>query len=310
MVQTAVIIGATGLQGGSVLRALHATGKYNLVAVTRDTSSASAVEIQSKYPDVKLAKADLNDIESLKKAFAGADFVFGTTLFNQPDIVNRVNAGDIDAEFSQGKNITDAAIAVGVKDILFSTIYSISALSGGKYTKVVQFDGKHKIELYIRSKASEIRGAFIQLGSYMENFVRFSRISAEDNETVEFAFPAKPTTKIALVDAANDTGGVVSYILDHFDDFVGRTVEVSGGYYEAQEVAKAYTEATGKPARYVQSPYDRFGSESMEQMFRSFDEFGYFGWKTDFLELNKKMDYKHTTLVEFWKNRGWTGPSQ
>ncbi|KAJ2855589.1 hypothetical protein GGI22_004085, partial [Coemansia erecta] len=277
MTQTAVIIGATGLQGGSVLCALHATGKYNLVAVTRNPSSAAAVEIQSKYPDVKLAQADLNDIESLKKAFAGADFVFGTTLFAQPDIVNRVIAGDIDAEFNQGKNITDAAIAVGVKDILFSTIYSISELSGGKYTKVVQFDGKHKIELYIRSKSSEIRGAFIHLGSYMENFVRFSRISAEDNETVEFAFPIKPTTKIALVDTANDTGAVVSYMLDHFDDFVGKAVEVSGGYYEAQEVAKIYTEVTGKPARYVQSPSDRLGSEYMEQMFKSFDEFGYFG---------------------------------
>ncbi|KAJ1665416.1 hypothetical protein IW140_003385 [Coemansia sp. RSA 1813] len=310
MTQTVAILGATGNQGGSVLRALHATGKYKLIAVTRDTSSASSTKLKSKYPDVKLVEANLNDVESLKKAFEGVDVVFGVTLFWQPDIMDQVAAGNVDAEFNQGKNVADAAIAVSVKDIIFSTSYSMSELTGGKYTKAIHFDGKYKIEKYIRSKAAEIRGAFIQLGSYMENFVNFSRVSSEDNETIEFTFPAKPTAKLPLVDTANDTGGVVSHMLDHFDDFVGKTVEVSGGYYEAQEIARAFTEVTGKPARYVQTPFDAFNSVIMEQMFRGMDEFGYFGWKTDFLELNKQMSYKHTTPVEFWKNRGWTGPSQ
>ncbi|KAJ2549241.1 hypothetical protein EV175_004518 [Coemansia sp. RSA 1933] len=310
MTQTVAIIGATGLQGGSVLRALHETGKYNLIAVTRNTSSDSALEIKSKYPGVKLVQANLNDVESLKEAFSGADVVFGTTLFAQPDVLERVAAGDLDAEFNQGKNATDAAIAVGVKDIIFSTIYSVSELSNGKYTKVYPFEGKDKIEKYIRSKSSEIRSVFVHLGTYMENFVRFSRISSEDNKTVEFTIPAKPTTRIALVDTKRDTGGVVAYILDNFDEFVGRSIEVSSGYYEIQELATAFTEATGVPSRYVQVPYDYFNNEVLAQMFKSFEEFGYYGWRTDFLELNKKMSYKHTTPIEYWRNRGWTGPSQ
>ncbi|KAJ2584428.1 hypothetical protein EV177_010078, partial [Coemansia sp. RSA 1804] len=57
-------------------------------------------------------------------------------------------------------------------------------------------------------------------------------------------------------------------------------------------------------------PYEALNNKDMELLFRSFDEIGYFGYKTDFLEVNKKMDYKHTTPVDFWKNRGWTGPSQ
>ncbi|KAJ2528356.1 hypothetical protein EV175_007464, partial [Coemansia sp. RSA 1933] len=58
MTITAAIIGATGNQGGSVLRSLHTTGKYKLIAITRNTSSAAAKEIKAKYPDVELAAAN------------------------------------------------------------------------------------------------------------------------------------------------------------------------------------------------------------------------------------------------------------
>ncbi|KAJ2660248.1 hypothetical protein IWW48_003080, partial [Coemansia sp. RSA 1200] len=295
MIQTAAIIGATGLQGGSVLRTLHATGKYKLVAVTRDASSEPAKKIKAKYPDIKLTEGDLNQVESLKKAFEGADFVFGVTTLVQPGTHDGAVVDSASAEYNQGKNITDAAIAAGVKSIIISTIYSLNELSRGKYLEPSYFEGKLNTEKYLKSKADEIRGAFIHIGSYMENFVSFSRISPDDNETVEFLFPLPPTTKLPLVDAATDTGGVVAYMVEHFDDFVGKSVEVSGGYYEAQDMAAAFTEATGRPAKYVQLPYEALNNKEMELIFRSFDEVGYFGHKTDFLEINKKMDYKHTT---------------
>ncbi|KAJ2514438.1 hypothetical protein GGI11_004087 [Coemansia sp. RSA 2049] len=310
MTQTVAIIGATGLQGGSVLHALHATGKYKLVAVTRDVSSESAKDIKAKYPNVELATADIYDPASLEKAFKGADYVFGVTQFFQPAVLEKVGAGNFDAEFDQGKNIIDAAIAVGVKNIVMSTLPSVKELSGGKYSRVLHFDGKYKIEEYLNSKADKICGAAVRVGYYMENYITFSRISPDDNDTVEFSSPLPPTTKIPLIDTAKDTGGVVAYILDNFDDFVGKPFEVSGGYYEAQDMAVAFTEATGKPAKYAQIPHAYLNSEELTQMFKSFEEFGFYGHKTDFLEINEKMDYKHTTPAEFWKNRGWTGPSQ
>ncbi|KAJ1662326.1 hypothetical protein IW140_005961, partial [Coemansia sp. RSA 1813] len=308
MSQTVAIIGATGLQGGSVLRALHATGKYKLIAVTRNTSSTSAKEIKTKYPDVELAAADVNDIESLKKAFQGADFVFGMTQFFQPEVMNKIEAGNLDAEYNQGKNLVDAAIAVGVKNAVFSTLPSMKKTSGGKFPNVHHFEGKYRVEEYLKSQADKIRGAAIHVGFYMENYVDFSRISPEDKETIEFSLPLPPKALLPLVDTANDTGAVVSYMLDHFDNFVGKTVQVSGGYYEAQEMVSVFKEVTGKPARYVQIPHAYLNSEELEQMFKGIEEFGLFNKSTDFLKLNKKMDYKHTTPTEFWKSRGWTGP--
>ncbi|KAJ2661908.1 hypothetical protein IWW48_002139 [Coemansia sp. RSA 1200] len=285
MTRTIAIIGATGTQGGSVLRVLHATGKYNIIAVTRDASSASANKIKANYPDIKLAMANLDNVESLKKAFKGADIMFGVTQYLQPDILSRVASGNVDAEFHQGKNVVDAAIAAEVKEIVFSTMHSLKELSNGKYYRAPHYEGKYKIETYI--------------------FAEFARISAEDNIIVELAFPLSPTTQIALVDAANDTGNVVSYIPDNFDEYVGTVTLVSGGYYEVQYIAKAYTEATGKPAHYVQLPYNVTGKVAAEQMFRGFDEFGSILIDDKDLEINKKLNYKHTTPVVF-KSSEWT----
>ncbi|KAI9504507.1 hypothetical protein GGI25_005538 [Coemansia spiralis] len=309
MLQTVAIIGATGLQGGSVLNALYGAGKYKLIAITRNISSESAKAIKKKHPGVELSEANINDVESLTKAFRGADTVFGITQFFQPDVLKNVESGDLDAEYKQGKNIVDAAIAAGVKNMIYSSLPSMKAFSSGKYAGVLHFEGKKKVENYLLSKVDKICGAVVYLGFYMENYVDFSRISPGDKETVEFTLPLPATTQLPLVDTANDAGGVVAYILDHFDDFIGKGLEISSGYYEAQEMVKAFHEVTGKPARYVQIPLSALHSEELGQMFKGIEEFGYFNGNTGFLEVNKKMDYKHTTPVDFWKNRGWTGPS-
>ncbi|KAJ2820655.1 hypothetical protein FBU31_005152 [Coemansia sp. 'formosensis'] len=309
MTKLVAIVGATGLQGGSVLKTLHATGKYKLRALSRNPDSKQVASLKAKYSGVEWAPANLDDIDSLRKAFKDVNTVFGVTQFFQKDILERVAKGDEDAEFNQGKNIIDAAIETGVESIVLSSIDSMKQLSHGKYPGVLHFEGKHKTEEYLSSLADKIKGYFVYLGFYMENYVDFSRISPEDNKTVEFTVPLKPTTKIPLVDTANDTGPVVAYILERPEECLGTVVEASGGYYEAQDMAKAFTEVTGKPSRYVQIPYDSINNDELSQMFKGQDEFGYYGGRTDFIERNKEINHTFTTPTSFWKNRGWTGPS-
>ncbi|KAJ2743527.1 hypothetical protein GGI20_003682 [Coemansia sp. BCRC 34301] len=304
------IVGATGLQGGSVLKSLHDTGRYKLRALTRDPSGKQAVSLKAKYPGVEWVRADLDDPASLRSAFQGAGVVFGVTQFFQRDISERVEGGNENAEFEQGKNIVDAAIAEGVHSMVLSSLDSIIQLSHGKYTGVLHFEGKHKIEEYLTSKLDKIKGYFVYAGFYMENFVSYSRISPEDNRTVEFTLPLKPTTKLPLVDTANDTGPVVAYILEHPEECLGLVVEASGGYYEVQDMAKAFTEVTGIPSRYVQIPYEYIDSDELVQMFKSQEEFGYYEGRTEFLERNKEINHKFTSPTSFWKNRGWTGPAK
>ncbi|KAJ2845887.1 hypothetical protein J3B02_004553, partial [Coemansia erecta] len=79
MTKTVAIIGATGLQGGSVLNSLYDTGKYKIRALTRNPKGESAKLLLMKYPGIEVAAADLDDTESLRKAFKDIDIVFGVT---------------------------------------------------------------------------------------------------------------------------------------------------------------------------------------------------------------------------------------
>ncbi|KAJ1946803.1 hypothetical protein EC988_005492, partial [Linderina pennispora] len=64
MSKLVVITGATGLQGGSVLKSLHETGGYKLRAITRNALSENVKSLQSKYPDVEWVSAELDDYAS------------------------------------------------------------------------------------------------------------------------------------------------------------------------------------------------------------------------------------------------------
>ncbi|KAJ2356838.1 hypothetical protein IWW50_002231 [Coemansia erecta] len=306
MTKLVAIVGATGLQGGSVLKTLYASGKYKIRALTRSKSSDKATALAEKYPGIELAEADLDNVESLRQAFSGADIVFGMT--DMSSVMTRVLSGEVDVEFIQGKNIVDAAIDAGVKTAVYSSLDSLSKQSSGKYDKVHQFESKNQAGEYLLSKSDKIDGFVICLGCYMNNFLGRARISPDEKQTVEFHFPFAPTTRIPLVDTANDTGPVVEYILEHPDKCRGIINEVSGGLYEAQEMAKAFTEATGKPACYVQTPFEDIPLEEVKQMFQCIEEFGPFSGRTGFVERNKKLSYKFTTPVEFFRNNGWTGP--
>ncbi|KAJ2723582.1 hypothetical protein GGI07_002537 [Coemansia sp. Benny D115] len=310
MSKVIAIVGSTGLQGGSVLKALYGKDGYTIRALTRDPDSAPAKNLKTKYPDVELVKANVDKIDSLRNAFKGADLVFGMTTFVLTRNGTTAKMEDHEAEFRHGMNIVDAAIAEGVSSLIFSSLDSMDKISNGKYPNVSHLENKNKVEQYILSKAGTIRGYFVYAGFYMENYVNFSRISPEDNSTVEFTILLPPDTELALVDVVNDMGGVVEYIVDNPEECLGKVMEVSGGYYKASDMVDAFTSATGKPARYVQLPPEIFGSEELTQMFKGMIEFGSFGGRTEFVERNKRMDYKFTTPTEFWKNRGWTGPTQ
>ena len=72
--KTIAVLGATGIQGGSVARVLLETGKWHVRGITRkpDGDPAKAIEELG----VEVVKADLDDVDSLLKAFDVSDFSF------------------------------------------------------------------------------------------------------------------------------------------------------------------------------------------------------------------------------------------
>src|ERR1700704_3960662 len=79
------VVGATGQQGGAVVRALQASGQFKVRALTRNPAN------HPKLGD-EVVVADLNRPETLKAAFAGAHGVFLVTNAWEPGTDERKQA--------------------------------------------------------------------------------------------------------------------------------------------------------------------------------------------------------------------------
>ena len=110
------VVGATGQQGGAVVRALQANKQFKVRALTRNPD---------EHPQVgdEIIKADLNRPETLKPAFEGAHGVFLVTNFWK---------GGTD-EVDQATAAVRAAKDAGVKHFVWSTLPDVEAISGGKF---------------------------------------------------------------------------------------------------------------------------------------------------------------------------------
>src|SRR5258708_39579680 len=100
------VIGATGQQGGGVLRALQASGQFKVRALTRNPD---------KHRDLaeEVVEADLAKPETLKVAFEGAHGVFLVTDFWAH--------GSTD-ELTQATAAIRAAKETGLKHFVWSTL--------------------------------------------------------------------------------------------------------------------------------------------------------------------------------------------
>ena len=131
------VIGATGQQGGGVVRALQANGQFKVRALTRNPDKHR--ELAEEVVD-----ADLGKPETLKAAFEGAHGVFLVTNFQE--------AGS--EEFKQVTAAIHAAKDAGVKHLIWSTLPDVEAISGGKFD-VPHFTGKAKIDRLVKDGGFE-----------------------------------------------------------------------------------------------------------------------------------------------------------
>ena len=126
------VVGATGQQGGGVVRALTASGQFTVRALTRNPDK------HRELADEVVA-ADLNRSETLEAAFQGVDGVFLVTNFREAGV----------GEFKQAMAAIRAAKNAGVKHFIWSTLPNVEAISGGKFD-VPHFTGKAKIDQVVK----------------------------------------------------------------------------------------------------------------------------------------------------------------
>src|SRR6266850_8519806 len=127
------VIGATGQQGGGVLRAQQAGRQFKVRALTRNPD-------KHRELGEEVVEADLGKPETLKAAFAGAHGVFLVTNFREAGI----------DELKQATAAVRAAREAGVQHFVWSTLPNVEAISGGKFD-VPHFTGKAKIDSIVKA---------------------------------------------------------------------------------------------------------------------------------------------------------------
>ncbi len=123
------VAGATGTQGGAVVRALQAHGGYVVRALTRNPAKAAGLADE-------VVEADFDAPDTLRQAFEGVYGVFANT--------NSFAGPDTD-EIAQGKAMVDAAKTAGVTHFIWSTLPSVAEISDGNF-QVPHFTNKARVD--------------------------------------------------------------------------------------------------------------------------------------------------------------------
>jgi uncharacterized protein YbjT (DUF2867 family) len=253
MSKVLAVFGATGQQGSSVVNNVlsdpQLSQQYKLRAITRDVDSEKARKL--KESGVEVVKADTADQASIDAALNGVHTVFIMTV---PDF----GPNAVEVEYNTAKNLADTAVKQGVEYIIFSTLPSISDMSGGRYTHVTPFEAKAKAEQYIRSLP--VKSAFCSFGFFMENLEKqpFLGPRPGPDGTWVLARPSSPKVKLPYLDAVGDVGKFVGVILAEPDKYEGKTLCAAQALYTLEEIAAALSKNIGKSIVFKQISLEEF----------------------------------------------------
>ncbi|KAJ7616948.1 hypothetical protein DFH06DRAFT_1364737 [Mycena polygramma] len=206
------VFGATGLQGAAVVRALLKDGTFTPRAITRNPESEAALKLKAEGAQV--VKGDPLDWTTLTDALRGSEAVFGVTATIYPISADGPN------ELVQGKNMVDAAKEAGVKYFIFTSLPSLSKISGGQYKNALHFE---RLLASIRLKNTSLH-----LGSFLQNFWTVGQLKKTKNglEIPMPFFTGKDHACLTWVE--HDVPAVVLALLK---DYTDASKGISGNIY-------------------------------------------------------------------------------
>ena len=261
------VVGATGAQGGSLARAILADpdGGFAVRALTRNPDSDKALELSGAGAEV--VAADLDDLESLERAFTGAHGAYCVTNFWEHFSPEK--------ELAQAENLARAAKQAGVRHVIWSTLEDTRKWVPldddrmptlmGKY-KVPHFDAKGEANHFFADLG--VPTTYLVTSFYWDNFIHFgSGPKRGDDGVLALTFPIGDAKLSAI--AVEDIGRCAYGIFQLGEEAIGRTYAIAGGHHTGEEMAAAMGKALGEEVRYVDvSPeaYRSFGFPGAEDL--------------------------------------------
>jgi uncharacterized protein YbjT (DUF2867 family) len=236
------VCGATGRQGGAVVRSLLPRG-WTVRALTRKPDRAKVRSLQTL--GAQPVSADMDEPESLRAAFDGADAVFS--------VQNGITSG-FDREIAQGRNVADAARAADVRHLVYA---SAGPGRSGAGTGVPSWEAKVPIEDHIRGLG--VPFTILRPTAFMELMTDRSFYPAVGTWRI---WPRLTGTdrKIPWL-SVGDVGAVAATVLADPQRFDGRDLPLAADVRTLEECRAIYRDVVGHDPRTFPMPqflFDRF----------------------------------------------------
>ncbi|HEX6939593.1 MAG TPA: NmrA/HSCARG family protein [Longimicrobiales bacterium] len=251
---TILVLGATGQQGGATARHLLAAG-WRVRGLMRDPSSERARRLEAIGAEIVAGR--MEDPATLEAAMAGVHGVFSV----QPPIWVPSPATEAE-EARVGRLVADIAQTAGVRHLVYASAVAVQEQAS------IRTEYKAAVEDHIR--AIGIPATILRPATFMENYTLPPQGLA-DGTLLDATAPDVP---IGLV-AVDDIGFFAARAFGHPERYLGATVDLIGDYVTPPDVARALSDALGRPIAYRQLPTSAFDNPILAELFEWVNREGY-----------------------------------
>ena len=279
-----LVTGATGRQGGSVIRHMLAKG-WSLRALTRDPETAAAKSLASR--GVELVRGDLEDPSSLEGATRG---VYG--IYSVQDFW----AVGAKREVQQGKNLADAAKKSGAEHFVYASVGGAERNSG-----IGHWESKWEIEKHIRRLG--LPATMLRPSAFMENYyIDQVEVGILKGKLMDPVRAGKPYQTIAT----DDIGAFAALAFERPREFIGMELEIAGSELTNPEAAQVFSRVLGKRVKFQKLPMLMVRLVLGKEFYQMFHWFNTAGFQANIADLRKRYpEIQLQTLEQWLYNEGW-----
>jgi uncharacterized protein YbjT (DUF2867 family) len=281
------VVGATGQQGGAVIRALQAGNQFKVRALTRNPAKHRLLADE-------VVEADLNRPETLASAFNGAYGVFLVTNFQE-------HGAD---ELKQATAAVRAAKDAGVKHFVWSTLPDAEAIGKGKF-HVPHFTGKAKLDRIVEG-AGFANHTFVIAPFYYQNLIGVLGPQKQPNGSAGWTLPLDPAVRSIHMGDITELAGIVAGAFAHPElAGHGEYLPLVGDFMSFNEIIDTLKQQ-GHSFSFNQVPKEVFasffpGAAEIAEMFGYFQAHTYLGSDSrDQIALANKVAGRQATKFSAW----------
>ena len=280
-----LVMGATGNQGGAVVKALLPKG-YRIRTLTRKPDSPKAKQLAKE--GVEVMKGDFTNSDSLVKAATDMDTVYAMTT---PYEVG------IEGETKQGIALSNAVKKARVEHLIFGSVANANLNTG-----IPHFESKYEVEKHIKSLG--IPSTISAPVFFMDNFLTPWYVPSLKEGKLMLAMPGdRPLQQISV----KNVGEFVAALVERREKVFGMRIDIAGDELTGDENAAILSEASGHDII-----YEGFNPEVMHKdnadmadMLKWLNDVGY---SANIEKL--RQDYpevKWQTLKDWAREQDWSG---